>query len=96
MKLSEFVEDPEGKSSSIRLVFLVWAIWVLVVWAVASLSARPVKLAPIDPTVLTLIGILMTGKAVQGFQESAASKKGDSIPTQPARGAASQSDPMIN
>lgn len=62
-----FFQDADGNLSSIRLAFLLWAAGVLVVWIIMSLKGT--KLADIPPEVLTVLGILMTGKVVQKFSE---------------------------
>lgn len=69
MKMTQFLEDPDGKSSATRLAFLLWAIGVLVVWVVTSVTSTPMQLAKIDNSVITLLAILMTGKVVQMFPE---------------------------
>ena len=66
-KLSEFLQEDNGGFSATRLAFLLWAVGVLVVWIIESLSSK--SLERIDPTVTTILGILMTGKVVQKFGE---------------------------
>ena len=66
-KLGEFFQDGNGTLSATRLGFLLWVIGVLVIWIVDSLNSTPMALQKIDQSVLTLIGILMGGKAVQSF-----------------------------
>jgi hypothetical protein len=48
---------------------LLWAVGVLVVWIIDSSTVSPMKLQPIDSTVVTILGILMTGKVVQKWAE---------------------------
>jgi hypothetical protein len=73
--LSEFLEDNNGGLSSTRLALLIWVFGILIVWSYSCFSANPVKLAAIDPTVLTLLGILMGGKVVQKFGEKTDSEQ---------------------
>jgi hypothetical protein len=67
MKFSSFFEDNSGGFSATRLAFLLWAVGVLAVWIYSSIQQG--KLAEIDKTVVTVLGILMTGKAAQRFGE---------------------------
>ena len=67
MKFSSFLEDESGGFSSTRLAFLLWVVGVLAVYIYQRVhSDRPVV---IDGSVITIIGILMTGKVVQRFGE---------------------------
>jgi hypothetical protein len=68
-RLLEFVQEENGGFSSTRLAFLIWALGVLAVWIIASVTAQPIALTRIDPSVTTVLGILMTGKVVQKFGE---------------------------
>ena len=76
MKLSSFLEDNSGGFSATRLAFLLWAVGVLAVWIYSSIENN--NLAKIDNTVVTVLGILMTGKAVQRFGEKSDSSGDDS------------------
>jgi len=67
MKLSSFLEDNSGGFSATRLAFLLWVVGVLAVWICSSIENN--NLAKIDNSVVTVIGILMTGKMVQRFGE---------------------------
>lgn len=66
MRLSEFLEDNSGGFSATRLAFLLWVIGLLVMWMMSS--AKTGTLTDI-PDTITLLGILMGGKAVQRFGE---------------------------
>jgi hypothetical protein len=68
MELNAFFLD-KGKSepSATRLAFLLWAIGVLIVWACVSLATK--SLLALPESVVTILGILMGGKAVQRFGE---------------------------
>ena len=68
-KLAEFLQEDNGGFSSTRLAFLLWVVGSLIVWIFASFSSQPMSLAKIDPSVITVLGILMTGKVVQKFGE---------------------------
>lgn len=74
-RLSEFFEDGTGLLSATRLGFILWVVGVLVMWAMTCVSTR--TLAAIDPSVTTVLGVLMTGKVVQSFGESKQSKTSD-------------------
>jgi hypothetical protein len=75
----EFFQEDNGGFSATRLAFLLWVIGVLVVWIIESLSSK--TLEHIDPTVTTILGILMTGKVVQKFGEKP-NGAGDGAPAQ--------------
>ncbi|MDB0510056.1 hypothetical protein [Ralstonia solanacearum] len=66
MKIVQFLQDGSGNLSATRLGFLLWVIGVLLVWADVSIT-HPESVHGIDNSVLTLIGILMSGKVVQSF-----------------------------
>lgn len=76
MKFSSFLEDNSGGLSATRLAFLLWAIGVLGVWIYSSIKNN--NLADINSQVVTVLGILMTGKVAQRFGE-----KPDSSDSQP-------------
>lgn len=80
-KLAEFLEDGDGSLSSTRLAFLLWAIGVLVVWIIASVEKK--TLQPIDSSVTTVLGILMTGKVVQKFGEAKSPSLAQTPPQNP-------------
>lgn len=60
-------KDPSGAVSATRFVFLAWSLGVLLVWGYASFEGK--KMATIDPTIVTMIGIFMTGKVAQTYTE---------------------------
>jgi hypothetical protein len=72
-RILEFLQENNGGFSATRLALLLWVVGVLVVWIIDSLKSG--TLAPIDSSIATVIGILMTGKVVQKFGE-----KDDSSP----------------
>ncbi|HWX20691.1 MAG TPA: hypothetical protein VN578_12400 [Candidatus Binatia bacterium] len=82
-KLLEFVQEDNGGFSATRLAFLLWTAGVLAVWIISSLAER--TLAHVDPSVTTIIGILMTGKVVQKFGEKpdASATGNPPVPGQP-------------
>ena len=67
MKFSEFLKDESGKFSSTRLSFLVWALGVFLVWAIVSLKNWALSDMPWE--MITIIGLLMTGKVFQLYKE---------------------------
>ncbi len=64
MRFLEFFQESNGRLSSTRLAFLLWAIGVLVTWMFDSMITSH-ELQEIPPSIITLMGILMTGKVVQ-------------------------------
>jgi hypothetical protein len=74
--LYSLLEDNSGGLSATRLAFLLWAVGVLGMWIYSSIQQG--KLAAIDGTVVTVLGILMTGKTVQRFGEQTDSSSDDS------------------
>jgi hypothetical protein len=66
--LSILREPKTNKLSSSRILLLSWGIVVLIIWSVISLINH--ELAPLDESVVTVIGILVGGKAVQRFGEN--------------------------
>lgn len=67
MNFEQFLQDNNGQSSSTRLVFFLWAIVVLMVWAYLSLKNAELKGLPNE--VVTVLAALMAGKTVQRFAE---------------------------
>ena len=59
----QFLQDGNGDFSSMRGIMIAWAIGVLLTWMYASVVSS--ALLPIPESVIALIGILVTGKAVQ-------------------------------
>ena len=70
INISEFLKDDTHNFSSTRLVFFVWSMGVLVMWILSCISATPIELQSIDPSIQTLLGILMSGKVIQKFGET--------------------------
>lgn len=69
-RLAQFVQEDNGDFSATRLAFLLWTVGALVVWVYQSLhSGSPQGLSA---DVVTILGILMTGKVVQKFGEKPA------------------------
>jgi hypothetical protein len=68
MKLYEFLQEDNGNFSSTRLAFLLWTIGVLIVWSITSLHSTT-GLAVLPESIVIIIGLLMTGKVVQKFEE---------------------------
>jgi hypothetical protein len=81
-KVVQFLQEKNGDFSSTRLAFLLWIIGTLIAWVWVSVTQG--TLQPIDETVVTIIGILMTGKVVQKFPEGNAQQSGASAPAAPA------------
>jgi hypothetical protein len=65
--MKSFLEDNSGGYSATRLAFLLWAVGVLAVWVYTSIKNGSIQ--PLDGSVTTILGILMTGKVVQRFGE---------------------------
>lgn len=68
----QFFQDGTNSFSATRLGFLVWVLGVLGVWIFRSVTGATPSMATIDTSVITLIGILMAGKAVQSFSANEA------------------------
>jgi hypothetical protein len=69
----QFFQESNGRLSSTRLAFLLWAIGVLVTWMSNSLTTG--ELHPIPESIIALMGILMTGKVVQKTVEEKVPEK---------------------
>ena len=67
-RFKEFIQEENGKLSVTRLMFFLWGLGVLAVWIFACVSSKTIH--PIDSTVITLIGVFLTGKVVQRFGEN--------------------------
>lgn len=69
MDVVEFLQDKGqgNKLSATRLAMLLWALSVLVVWIV--ISVRTNVPASIPESVVTILGIVLGGKAIQRFGE---------------------------
>lgn len=72
MNIQSLIEDNSGGFSSTRLVFVIWCLVVLSVWAGVSFINNELK--PIDSSVITILGILSSAKVVQRFGEKPESK----------------------
>jgi hypothetical protein len=62
-----FLQNDNGGWSATRLAMLLWVVGVLVIWAYRSIQAGQVQGIP--QSVVTIIGILVTGKVVQRIGE---------------------------
>lgn len=70
MKFYEFFQEDNGTCSSTRLAFLLWVIGVLLVWGIKSIQCPGLELADIPKSILTILGILASGKVTQkNFEE---------------------------
>ncbi len=67
IRLREFLEEPAGGLSSMRLAFLVWTLGVFGVWCFASITNG--ILAPIDNSIVVFFGAILTAKVVQRYGE---------------------------
>ena len=68
MALRQFLQDKKTKEfSATRLAFLLWVIGVLAVWVYASIHAMQLQAVP--ESVVTILGLLATGKVVQRYAE---------------------------
>lgn len=65
--VSSILEDNAGGFSSTRLAFLLWVVGALAVWMHASWKTA--EIAALPESIVTILGVLMTGKAVQRFGE---------------------------
>jgi hypothetical protein len=62
------LNDKDGKQSSMRLAMLAWAGAVLVAWLWTSYTQN--QLVDIPQSVLTIVGVFVSGKVVQRFGEN--------------------------
>lgn len=67
-KLSDFVRDEGGRLSSMRLLFLVWGVGTLVVWAYLCIKAAAFIALP--TSVMAFIISLVGGKVLQSYTET--------------------------
>lgn len=72
MNLLQFFKDGDGQYSAMRLGFLLWVLGLLGIWGYVCVSKQAI--VAIDPTVLTLLGILTGGKVVQSATENLGGK----------------------
>lgn len=70
MWFPELLRDAGGdhKPSAMRAALLFWAVGVFAAWVAASYNAA--RLVEIPQTVVTVLGLLAGGKAVQRFGET--------------------------
>jgi hypothetical protein len=73
MKFFEFLEDPNGKLSGLRIAILVWIITIC--FNVTYLSIVSQKFVGPEASMITGLGMLMGGKVVQNFSESKSLEK---------------------
>ncbi len=57
----------DDKASAMRAALLFWVVGVFVAWAIASWHAKSLQVIP--DSVVTVLGLLTGGKAVQRFGE---------------------------
>jgi hypothetical protein len=91
MKIQQFFQDGSGQLSATRLAFLLWAVGTLIVSAYTAIAGPAGSAFKVDPSVITLMGILMTGKVVQTFSP------GDQAPpiVQPATAGSTTAQPQV-
>jgi len=65
--LQGFVKEETGKFSATRLAFVAWSLIVLVMWAIVSYQQG--ELAEINNSIVSILGVFMSGKVVQRFGE---------------------------
>ena len=65
--LKQFVKEDNGKFSATRLSFVAWSLVILVMWAFVSFQRQ--ELVVIDNSIVSILGVLMSGKVVQRFGE---------------------------
>ena len=69
MSPMQFLTDKKAdKLSASRLLLLLWGVGVLVTWIIASVMGD--ELEDIPNSVVTILGILISGKTVQRFGEN--------------------------
>jgi len=71
MNALQFLQEDDGKFSATRLALLLWIVGLLVVWTIGSIHnvSSEGELLEIPFSVITLVGIFVTGKTVQKFGE---------------------------
>jgi hypothetical protein len=65
---AQFFQDTDGKLSATRLVMIIWAFGVLIVWGFVTLKTG--TLTELPNSVVEILGIVLTGKVVQKFGEN--------------------------
>lgn len=83
-KLSQFFQENNGNYSATRLAFLAWIFGALIIWSIGSF--RDKEMQPIPESVTILVGVLMSGKVAQKFQEESGSLPTNSNVDQPSSG----------
>lgn len=68
MKINEILEDPNGKLSSLRVAILFWI--ATICFNSVYLTIVTEKLTGADSSMVTGLGILLGGKAVQSYAEN--------------------------
>ncbi len=63
INMLQFFQDDKGDFSSMRLIMIPWMMGVLITWMYCSFSTG--TLQPLPESVITAIGIMVAGKAVQ-------------------------------
>jgi|TARA_R110000824_G_scaffold20545_15_gene77438 hypothetical protein len=66
-QLSDLLKEDSGKLSSTRLAFMAWSLIVLATWAIVSYQSG--ELIKLDNSIVSILGVLMSGKVVQRFGE---------------------------
>ena len=64
----QMFNDPNGKTSSIRILTFMVVFIIMIVWAYISMKSE--TMISIDPGLIGVIGTLIGGKAVQSFAEN--------------------------
>jgi hypothetical protein len=67
-KITEFFKDDAGALSSMRLIFIVWAVGVAAVWGVVAIKTMTIPDVPTG--ILSVFGILTAGKVTQSMSEN--------------------------
>jgi hypothetical protein len=65
--ISNFLSDNSGGMSSMRLIMAVWFLGALVLWMLVSFQKAEIQ--PMPESIITLLGIVLSGKVVQRFGE---------------------------
>ena len=66
-RLLQIFEEANGRLSSTRIAFVLWSLIILGVWTVLSL--RNGQMQAFDMSIVSMLGIMLTGKVVQKFGE---------------------------
>ncbi len=61
-------QEENGKNSATRVVFVLWGLGVLAVWIIVSIGQQQLQI--LDPSIIYVLGILMTGKVGQKWFEN--------------------------